>query len=420
MRGILDLSASERTPIIFGRLSMSSEKSQSSESQAGGFSRSIPVAVLLLVCAALGFISAKWYGGDWELRLGWKTSQFFFNYQDLGFVKRGLVGSLIHPFPILHTRLALFLMAWSFVAGLAVLFARALVCSWRAFAKRDGLMLLLLCMSSPALFLRQGFDAGRFDALGLMAVLLSLVFIRRGNLWAAGVCSALALLTHEAYFVINLPLLIAYYQRLHPEVSQRDAFPLAKLLGLPCLVFAALTLFGSYEPGLRSLTDYFQRNPAFLAADEGVVNGDAIEVLTRGLGDNFKYNFQLLIEKKAELYVPVILAWGALMTAFFWRFHRDNALRRGWLFFSCFTPLLLSLIACDVYRWVALAATNMVFVIFIEAEVAIGEGRRLSIPQGGWTWLLFASCVLGPISNTKSFPIAFTLIDKVLPGLVRW
>lgn len=375
---------------------------------------SVPTALSLIAMAlAAGHLFGRWYmRTGWGL--GWRTSQFFFNWQDLGFVNRGLVGTLLHPFPAVQRTEVFFATSWlmvgGFTAAFVALFRRAEERLEPAAARR----LLMVCVASPALFLRQGFDLGRFDPLGLAAAILSLLAIERGRTWVAGLLSAVALLAHEAYLVIAIPLLVAWLA-MQPSARPRD---FAVLLALPAVVTAVIGMFGRYEPGLEALTLYFGGQPRYLAAKGGTVDVDAIAVLTRGLTDNFEFMVRMLREKRAWLHMPIILAWGGLMTAFFAAFYRLNGLRPDPLFWACSSPLLLSSIACDHYRWVALAATNMFIAIMLQVPRLAARGLAPRIPAGWLAGLLVATAVLGPISNTKSFPLLFVILGRLFPGLI--
>ena len=368
--------------------------------------------------ALLGYWFAKGYMRlGWDV--GWRTSQFFFNYQNLGFVKRALIGSLLYPFPALRRGEIFLGLSAAFVCAFVALFTVLFLRSIRLLERKSRLMLTAICAASPALFLRQGFDLGRYDVLGLIAVIVSLFALDRGRWWLAGLASAVALLAHEAYIVINFPLVVAYALTGAPAL-RANRRGLWLLLLPPLVTTVLLAVYGLYEPGLEALTRYFAGDPRYLAAKGGAVDVDAVAVLTRGMAENVDFVARMFWEKRAYLHLPVILAWGGVMTWFFHAFHRDNALKRGVLYYAAFTPLLLSAIASDYYRWVALAATNMFLVILVEIDRLGQRGLAATIPRRWPAWLLVASALLGPISNTKSFPLFFTLLDRFFPGKILW
>lgn len=378
-----------------------------------GFAPPLVFAAFLLP-AVLGYLYAKWYfHHGWGV--GWKTSQFFFAYQTLGFVKRGLIGSLLHPFPpLLHGAVFLAISAillLVFVGLFTGRFRRAA----RVLEPSGRRMLLALCALSPALFLHYGFDLGRFDVLGFLAVFGSLHALEYGHWWLAGLASAVALLAHEAYLVINFPLVLAF------ALTVRAPGPLrwrdwAWLILPSVFVSVAIAGAGLYELGQRALIETFTANPRYLATVGGVVDEDAIAVITRGMKENVEFVRRMFWEAKAFIHLPVIVLWTAVMTWFFHRFYRANGLRPGYLFYAAFTPLLLSAIACDHYRWVSLAATNMFIVFLLEIVRLARSGTRPILPGGWAAWILIASATFGPIGHAKSFPLLFQLLTLALTG----
>jgi len=384
---------------------------------ASGFCRARWLFLLFVLAAVAGYFVAVWAGGNgFRIELGWKTSQFFFNYQGLGFVKRALIGTILHPFPALQRIGWLFTIAALLIAGFAALFAQALSAAVSDMPSRQRWLLIAICVSSPGLFQRYGFDIGRFDVLGLAATLLSFTALDRGRWLLAAAISAVALLSHEAYVIITLPLLLAYCVR-RPEFSLRRA---VIFLSLPTVVFAALFLHGTYGHGIDRLTAYFAASPTYMAATNGQVDVDAVSVLTRSLRETFEYTQKMFFEKRAYIHIPIILLWGAIMTWFFGLFYRLNGLRRDVLFYASFSPLLLSAIACDYYRWVSLAATNALFVMLIHCRERRSNGTIAVIPTSAAAWLLLATALFGPISNTKSFPIFFIAMERIFHVRLVW
>ena len=284
---------------------------------------------LALASLAAGFLAALSFGsiseslrGHRPIVLGWRTAQFFFNYQDLGFVKRGLIGSLLHPFPALQTRAGLLGISALFLVVLAAAFCRVFAACTRGAPVRTAALLAALALLMPSFFLRFGFDYGRYDSVNLALALGALGLIRRGRLgWAAVLC-ALSVLVHEAFIVLQFPLLLAYaLSRSGPRPDFRRVG--WRLAALPLATTALVFAFGSYRPGAETLTAYFAHTPAYLALD-GQVNLDAIAIPTRHFFENFHYNAEMFRQKRALLHLPIVAAWFALVLACYDRFHRRN------------------------------------------------------------------------------------------------
>jgi hypothetical protein len=386
------------------------------------------VAVLAGIFAAPAvagyFFGRAYMGTGWGV--GWRTSQFFFNYQQLGFVKRGLVGTLLHPFPALLRPGFFALLSGAWVLAFVVAWARRVAEVWPGLDRISARWLVILGAASPAIFLRQGFDLGRFDVLGLLAMMASISALERARWWLAGAMGAVALLAHEAYLVINFPLVLAC--AFVPATSSEHA-PCGdaaargspgRWLALlaPVLVAAvAVSRFGNYEAGQAALERFYAQQPLYLAAKGGQVDGDALSVITRDTHETLAYVARLFWEKRAWLHLPLILAWGALATAYVWRFYRANGLRPGLRFEACFPALALGAVGSDYYRWVALVVTNLFFVMLLELRALLARGLKPVVPGGPLAWALAATALLGPISNTKSFPLVFLALEKIRPGL---
>lgn len=362
--------------------------------------------------AAAGYVFGNWYFRQgWGV--GWKTSQFFFSYQDLGFVARGLIGSLLRPFPFLQRSSAILLLCGLFLVVFVGWFAAAFRRAAPGLEPRDRRLLLALLALNPALFLHQGLDLGRFDLPGFLLFFAALGALRRGAWLLAGAASGLGLLVHEAFLLLNLPLLVAFALALPRPGGRADWY---RLLLPPAVSALAVFTAGRYEAGLPALAEHFARSPGFLAATAGVVDQDPLAVITRGVAENLAVVRSHFWNAKAYIHVPVILAWGTVMTLFVRDFLRANGLRPGPGFYASFSPLLLSSIACDHYRWVAIAATNLFIVVLAEAAELARAGRRIVLPRRMTTWILLATVVCGPIGHAKSFPLLFLYPKYVLTG----
>jgi hypothetical protein len=385
-------------------------------SHEGSLTRGLNIPIIysaFLVPSVLGFLFANWYYRQgWSV--GWKTSQFFFAYQTLGFVKRGLIGTILHPFASLLDAKALLGISISFFLAFVSLFSRYFIDAARALKPSDQWLLLMLCALSPATFLHHGLDLGRFDVVGLLVTFASLAAISRGRWWLAGAASALALFAHEAYLLINFPLVIAFAFSIGRVDARWDHW--IWLLLPSFLAAVTIAAAGLFEPGLHTLITYFSGNTDYLRATGGKVDDLALAVIVRNMRENVEGVIRIFWVTRAYLHLPVILLWGSLMARVYRDFYRVNGLQPRGLYYAAFSPLLLSLIAWDHYRWVALAATNALVVILIEITTLARQGRHPTLPRGWPMWLILSTAVMGPIANIKSFPFLFVLIRFITSG----
>ena len=304
-----------------------------------------------------------------------------------------------------------------FLVALALSFSRLFSACTRKAPIRTAALLAALAVLAPSFFLRLGFDYGRFDSVNLTLAIAALSLIHRGRLIGAGCLGAASVLIHEGFIVLQFPLLLAFALAQNParDRARSIAWRLAILpLAATALVFAC----GSYRPGLASLAEYFAHNRAYLALD-GQVNLDAIAIPTRHFFENFGYNAAMFAQKRAWLHVPVTAVWFGFFYACYAGFHRRNGLAIDWLFLSALSPLLMSLIAWDYYRWFALASVNMIVVMLLRTRAMTDAGKAPVLDFDGSLKVILASFLLGPISNSTSFPLAFTMLGKVFPGL-KW
>ncbi len=384
--------------------------------------RPLVVFGLTLVAMLVGATTGWYYMMRPGFSAGWRTSQYFFAYQDLGFVKRGLPATLMHSFPALCTQTGILLTYAAFLLGFAWLFARFFSRALQEAAARERALLLLLCLLTPGFVMRLSFDYGRFDILGIAAVVTGVLWLEQGRRALVALACVVAVLSHEAFVVINLPLLLAYAWTREEGRPQRERIlSILSWLWAPSLAFLAIAVLGQYEPGLDALVAFFSKHQAYLAAVNGhAPDADALSVLARDPAENVGYASRMFWEKKAWLHLPVIGAWLAVFTTYYISFFRGNKQVLGLLFISAFSPLFLSVIACDYYRWVALASVNMVLVMAIVAWRSAKETQPVVVPAGLAFWFLIASSLLGPISNTKSFPYLFMFLERCSPWPFTW
>lgn len=378
--------------------------------------------VLGLMFAALSF--GAWFGWFYVktgASVGWKTSQFFFSYQELGFVSRGLVASLLHPFtPVLSAPGLLAITALMLLAFVVV---------WWLWSDRavqdlpaaDRAVFVAVCALAPSTLQRMGFDYGRFDPLNVLLLLASLALLRRSRDVMAGAVAAVAVLIHEGFLILQFPVLCALILSDGRAVDGQHLQRLGRFLLLPGLAAIAVVTWGRYEPGIDALVAHFAADPVYrAAAPGGAPNRDALLVITRSLRENWEFNAAFFAERRPWGHLALIVSWLAVFGVFFDRFFARNGLRRDWLYFSVYSPLLISVIACDYFRWAALVSINMLVVMFLKLGGRQRDGRPAVIAWDVWAKLAVASCLLGPISNTKSFPLFFTLLEKISPWRIAW
>lgn len=162
-------------------------------------------------------------------RSSWILSHWEVNYLDFGFLRRGLLGTLVRPLPDAWIPLAAALLHLGAVALLAVLLDRWIERTRLAPAVESRVRLALLL--SPLAFVNLGWDWGRFDPIVFAALLLAIDLARDRRWLAPSVGLVLAaMLTHEAVVVWGAPLFLAIVLRRYgAQVAAGAALPIALL-----------------------------------------------------------------------------------------------------------------------------------------------------------------------------------------------
>lgn len=327
-------------------------------------------ALLLLGLGNLWFAVAT--GTPFPHFSPWKVDQYAFSYQELGFAKRALVGTLLE---------ALGVAPWSAAARaamLAVALAAALALARVAWRQADPVLAFAL-LASPASFLNMGFDLGRLDQLNLL-LLLAMLF-GRGRGWI--LLAPVMVLAHEGAVVMFLPL--AFYCRWVTHGADRMLLLAA---GLSLAVLLGLMTAGRHDAA--ELLRLYPRAEA-----------ESVRILTRSIGENMAFVREHLAGTEALLFLGYAagLFYWLVVLGLVWR--PVAALPRAALGLAAASaPLALSLVGIDIARWTALAVVNL----FLLALVARRQGAPAPEPPGPPLLLLLVLyAAAGPIGIVFAF-----------------
>ena len=236
-----------------------------------------------LLAVVLAFVVLKYLGTVNP----WKLTHWLFSYE-LGFVKRGLVGTLLRaalPGRVVTSEMIVgvsLVVAAAFIAALGTL---ALPLLMERHRRRSVLIGLIGLLAPGVGYLLS--DLGRFDVLNLALSLLTILAALRLKRFPyplfLGVSCAL-LLIHEAALVLAVPLLFfAHLQlndRLDALVNPARWTALALRLCPLVLLFGGITFFGRSELALGELLDRLAEHADFAPSPRSAY------VLLRGLDSN--------------------------------------------------------------------------------------------------------------------------------------
>jgi len=303
----------------------------------------------------------------------WMLSHFAVDYQSFGFVKRGLVGSLIDVSP---DPAAVGRVAWLSLAMLTAVLVASV-----AFVRdtRAPLVLVAAFAVSPGTFQNFAFDVGRFDQIGAVLGLLSILALRRGIPAVAPIAVLLGVLIHEAFAVLFLPLIVAVA---FVEARGRVAPWLAPAFA-GGVATAAVLLFGAAEP--EAIAEFFAKMGPFYYPPR---------IWVSPLGESVVYASGHLLHPDT-LWRSVLPSVGfvAIHVAILGRMIGRAAPDARWLMIPALAPMALVMVGIDIPRWSALSVFNL----FTVALLAVRDPSRLA-------WLLVGLALLGPLGIAWAFP----------------
>jgi hypothetical protein len=325
--------------------------------------------VLSVMGAVLGLAKGIRLPNDWS------ATQAQVDYR-FGIVKRGLFGTLFtdHLGLWQYTRFAKFsLVVFAVVCVLFVLFLRQSGVFLRM-GSGEPAALLLCSFVVPCVANLLGY----FDIL-LLGITLSLLLIRdaRVRFWIAVPLSLVALLVHESYLLMFLPVVVCSFLFDVERVEASGRRPVfAAVLGAVCVSF---TFWLAWHARLTS-AQVQTMSQQILQKVDFPIRRDFFIVMTSSLKENgvnslryfFNRDFRILNIESPLIFFPVL----CLMMVYGWNVCRGavNTRVRDWGF-ACMTVVVLAaysmhLIGVDVFRfdaWTCFAAF-LVLLLLVRAQ----------------------------------------------------
>lgn len=285
----------------------------------------------------------------------WVKPYFYANYLELGFIKRGLVGTLFHVTALNKLAspsiIALFGHA-AVTTALAFTIWRLAAKSFSSWRIRDRIPVYSFALLSPALFLRIGFDTARMDAWCLLITIATLYFLQNcTNPYRCAIIASgsigIQMLIHDASILFYSPLIFAL------TLLKGESLPTWPRLrqfvctaALPGLTAICLKAFGQYEAGQQALGE-------FLGGKHTELIGTMPMELTSSLADN---HISAMPSFSLENYYGgniAILAYYLLAVGLCLFFSRPS----WWVGITVFSPLAVSVLAVDHVRFMGTSIT---------------------------------------------------------------
>ena len=384
--------------------------------------------------AACGALIGELHKGHWGVS-AWISSNYLANYED-EFLKRALWGEIftrLLPNPSQRwidfagtLVLALSVIATAYYLGASF---RRIEANGTVITPRIARRWFWAIAACPAFFLQFGYDLGPLDQINLVLFLISIWLARKPGIGLRILIlplSVLAILTHEAYVLIHLPVVlgIMIVEGARAGTSRRLEAS-AMLLTASLAAFCAM-MWGSASPETHARIQEAMRDARFDSLD--VRHSTTIWVYS--LRDTMAQTFARYTVLKGMVYTALFLGFGAAATWAYLRVlrplnpssdpetapgtaSREISPAERFLRFSPFVPLGLTLIGFDVGRWVAWMIVNQVFVALYLIETNPNRRARekalaaLPIHLG-------AVALLGPLGVTNALPLWVWIVRSLV------
>lgn len=356
---------------------------------AGKNSRKRVLFSSAFIVAMLGLATTKFQPIDFSL------TSLYLRYQELGFVKRGLLGTSLSPIlPDLITPSQAHMLIAA-IGILAIAAACIVLCS--LYSDNQPFFFRIALILSPGMFLQMGSLYSFLDIYCFLCLLPSVLICISSKptvsnhllLFTLGVAGPLF---HELYLLAFFPLSLFF------AANRSRSFTLT-VLSAGLLAAVLISLFGSYENGVGNLIATI--NSHFTTPIK-VSTFELTSELSKNTTGTVDY---LFIRGEAIRSIPGIIYLFLLASSL-----RDKARKSRigidpkWIAFS---PLLLSLLGGDLSRWLGMTCMNL-FLLGITGYLLF-EIRSISNKV-----CLLAFTFLGPIGVGASFPIVHWKLVQAL------
>ena len=291
---------------------------------------------------------------------------YYVNYFDLGFIKRGLVGSIFkitHLSDYLNPTLLVLTSHLFFSILFSISFWIFTRSCFKDFKLKEKISFYTLFTLSPVLFLRLGYDIGRMDLICLVLSLFTIILTLSNSYSFINKCIfislsiSIQLLIHEASLFFYSPLIIGLLVYKYPNIIYKKLSKILPIFSFPLIIGFLLLIFGRYELGRDELGIYLTNISKEL---ETSMNVELIHTLK----DSFDHSISLLTLKSflGGNYLITIYYFFILYLVF--KFLKLPL----YLKLTIFSPLLLSFIARDDTRFLAASTISCNLLMIISAN----------------------------------------------------
>ncbi|MDB3882447.1 hypothetical protein N9299_03600 [Amylibacter sp.] len=312
--------------------------------------------------------------------LDWKILQYEISYFDFGFIRRGVIGSLLNPwFSVLEKSEKLLLIyAIEFVIISAFVLTFVSVVEQKSVKREVRKFYYLLMMLSPVGLSAWWFDIGRFDHINFLILFLVLHLIENKKFFIASMCCVVAIFIHEAFAFYGLILAVCF---LHLNIRKGldDVNQLIRIstFALPPIVaMAFLYMYGNVE------------------------DLSALSYLEQQYGSAYRVWDRKFIEPRFNFTIFSTVSTLILLSSIWILFINRALIKELNLYYvACLVgPLVLFLAGYDYARWISIVFfSSLIFHVYTQGK------NKLSSKTHRYAYMLLI-LPLGPIGIGELFP----------------
>jgi len=326
--------------------------------------------------------------------IDWISTQYFVNYFDFGFLRRGLLGSVLYPIfygldPSSNFKyfLIIFLHILNFL--IITLIFHTFITQTLHLSKSIRHFWLCFFILSPFGAMQFGFDVGRTDHYLFSILIISLWCLIKAKVWMCSILLSISILIHEVSLFFSMPIIVFCTYLLNQEYNlQKFIAECTKIMALPLLCVFVLFFYGTPEIGRFSL----------LHSD-----------LSSGINGYVRGTFEPQLAYTVWWHKFAVIFYSFLPLLLIARFFLAENRNFEPVYLSGLLPLLLFLFGVDYARWSFIIAITCGYIFAIKILLAPKDVKN----PNRFDKLVFVILLLplGPIGIIEPLPLLNGLIE---------
>jgi hypothetical protein len=340
-----------------------------------------------------------------------------FTYE-FGFIKRGLIGEILRMFFDRPGREVVIVLSYLVMAAalcsLCILYLRPFVQAAPA-AKPCLWLFTLLTLSHFATLQFIIFDTGRFDQFGIVCMALSIAAIEklRGLRTTAAILllSLIAVLIHEAYFLMFFPLVFFYW--MYRDGTKASGF-------ITCAVVAAAVAYIGLFGNLKYTIDRQDYIKHLIATYGPWISEQPVWILYTTTAQHIRVttqNFTLPVFYRVHAVwlialLPSLIIFQKMFRLLYATLTAENCKKKHpvlimLLLLSPFSPLIMYVLGVDFGRWLSSCVINVCIFLSLFLHTNRIYARTCAEMFGRYKKIIILAVVtaliLGPLTKSRGF-----------------